>query len=119
MRIEKAYLDSHADTNAIQGTVNVVCALHASEDSSPTTMGDCLCFFLINGFGFCERRHGSEMFLAARQMQELAVGGVKESDAEWDQETHYPEFDGTRECSTDGVNDATKSGVNVKKEDTS
>jgi hypothetical protein len=85
-------LCGHAKTDEDQSPINVISALNSSKDASPATIRDCLSLLFINGLVVLQRAHMRKLLLSARQVQELAIRCMEQSDAKGKPDAHDPEL---------------------------
>lgn len=85
---EFTYLNSHADSNEDQCSLDIVCPLNPVHDPLPPAVDDFLSLFLVDRLVVFQRAHTSKLLLTTGEVQELTVRGVEQSHAQRDCDGH-------------------------------
>lgn len=85
---EFTYLNSHANSNENQCSLNIVCPLYPVHDPLPSAVDDFLSLFLVDRLVVFQRAHTSKLLLTTGEVQELTVRGVEQSHTQWDCDGH-------------------------------
>lgn len=82
--VRESYFEQEPQSNEHHQPSNLISSFNPADDSPPSAVGEEFRLLLLKGLMVTQGSSVCKLLLTAGYMQELAVGGMKHSDAEWE-----------------------------------